>query len=267
MSLDNQSIELAEYLAETYFPHDAIDPIAMASKVGITSSVGHYEDAFDGLLELRERRFHIYVNQDRLGPPTTPRARFTVAHELGHYFIDSHRLGLLRGLAPHPSFTEFQSDYLIERQADEFAANLLMPPRRFAASAKRIESGLAAILKLSELNRTSVMSTAIRYARTDVAPVAVMLWAETERRWCWSATDIWNITQNKAHKLSKNVPLGSLTQQLLSGSSVTADEAQGSILSAWYPFVQSGSRVDHLCREQAIRLGSFGVLTVLTLDS
>lgn len=266
MNLDQSVIDLAEYLAETYFPQDPIDPIKLADDVNITSSLGSYDDSFDGLLELKGNRFHIFLNQDRLGTLSRPRARFTAAHELGHYYIDSHRRELIRGRAPHPSFTEFQSDYLVERQADEFAANLLMPQTRFVACAKRMPTGLEAILKLSDQFGVSVMSAAIRYALSDSASVAVMLWAETERRWCWSASDVWAITNNKAHKQTRNVPAGSITSELLSDPTASGKDAKGSVFSQWYPFVQPGGPKDQLCTEQAIRLGNFGVLTVLTLE-
>jgi hypothetical protein len=52
-------------------------------------------------------RFHIYCNLDRENLPSSPRARFTLSHELGHYFIDEHQNNLASGqVRPHPSAAE-----------------------------------------------------------------------------------------------------------------------------------------------------------------
>lgn len=259
-------LDLAEYLVETYFPNDPVDPLALADTHAITTSFGHYEDAFDGLLELRRNRFHIYLNRDRLADAGQPRARFTAAHELGHYFIDEHRNALIAGIKPHPSFTEFVNNTIAEYQADSFAAALLLPPKRFQAAARRKQASLGSIIDLAKLFNTSMMSTAITYARSDVAPVTVMLWDETRRRWCWSSQSVWTLTRNKAYKDTANVPAGSLTRSLLASPSALAEGSRGSTLSQWFPFVAAGSRNDRVCREEAMRLGKYGVLTLLEVD-
>ena len=59
------------------------------------------------------------------------RKRFAIAHELGHYFIDEHSIALAQNLsAGHCSQTGFVSEIAVEREADLFAASLLMPERR-----------------------------------------------------------------------------------------------------------------------------------------
>lgn len=259
-------LDLAEYLAERYFPNDPVEPLKLAETHAITASIGHYEDAFDGLLELRKDRFHIYLNGDRFAGAEDARARFTAAHELGHYFIDDHRNALIAGVSPHPSFTEFATDELAEFQADSFAATLLLPPRRFRAEARKKETCIRSIVDLAKLFNTSMMSTAITYARSDVAPVTVMLWTETQRRWCWSARSVWELTGNKAYKDTANVPAGSVTQSLLFSPESPLDGNRGSTLSQWFPFISPGSRNDRICREEAMRLGKYGVLTLLEVE-
>lgn len=256
-------LDLAEYLAESHFPDDAVRPLEIAEAYGITSSAGQYEEAFDGLLEFRNGRFHMFLNEDRLVDAGRPRARFTAAHELGHYFIDDHRNALIGGAKAHPSFTEFVTDSMAEYQADEFAATLLMPPRRFLSAAQQRDVSVNAIDELATMFGTSMMSTAIRYARADVASIAVILWGEAQRRWCWSSKDVWEITHNKAYRSTSRVPPGSVTCSLLAAPSETTSDKRGTALSEWFPFVRAGSANDKPCREEAIRLGGFGVLTLL----
>src|SRR5437773_1792618 len=80
--------DLAELVAEEYYPSSRVEPFAIALLKGLTVSFGHYEDAFDGLLEHRSGRFHIYCNLERVERRDGPRARFTLAHELGHFYLD-----------------------------------------------------------------------------------------------------------------------------------------------------------------------------------
>ena len=265
-SREQSYIELAEYLAETYFPQDKVQPLDLADRSGITHSLGYYEKAFDGLLELKNDRFHMYLNRDLLSHVDHPRARFTAAHELGHYFIDDHRNALISGVKPHPSFTEqYSLAFSAEHEADTFAAALLMPPGRFVSLATRKEVSLKSIGELATIFGTSMMSTAIRYARSDIASVSIMLWAETERKWCWSSQDVWTLTKNKAYKKTEKVPKGSATQEILADPTRRVADPRGSVLSEWFPWIRSGSADDKMCREEAMRLGDFGIITMLEI--
>ena len=53
--------------------------------------------------------------------------RFSIAHEFGHYFVDGHidHIPFENGL--HKSRANFTSNNRFEREADFFAAGLLMP--------------------------------------------------------------------------------------------------------------------------------------------
>ena len=95
--------ELAEAVAEEYSPEAKVEPEKIAQAKEITLSFGSYSDAFDGMLEHLAGRFHIVCNLDRVGQRNSPRARFTLGHELGHFYIDEHRNALTHGRAPaHP---------------------------------------------------------------------------------------------------------------------------------------------------------------------
>src|SRR4051812_26007250 len=90
VSLDRKReiADLAEAVSTDYFPKvPKVEPEVILKEKRITISYGHYADAFDGLLEHLDGRFHVFCNLDRVEAPRAPRARFTLAHELGHYFI------------------------------------------------------------------------------------------------------------------------------------------------------------------------------------
>jgi len=90
--------------------------------------------------------------------------RFSVAHELGHYFLPEHPENVLRH-GPHLSKAGFSSSDPYEREADFFAAALLMPRALFQIACERVPEGLEGVLQLSEQCRTSITASAINYAK------------------------------------------------------------------------------------------------------
>ncbi len=101
--------------------------------------------------------------------------RFTVAHELGHYFLPGHMEALFgSGQQCHYSESGFTSDDKYEREADSFAAGLLMPKLLFKAAFNESGQGLEAIQSLADLCCTSLTATAIRFANMCDDPVAVV---------------------------------------------------------------------------------------------
>ncbi len=238
---------------------------SIAAAEGITFSFGHYRDCFDGLLECRNCAFHIYINVDTNIGSHSPRARFSFAHELGHYFLDWHRTALDCGVPPHGSKADFESGNLAaEREADMFAAHLLLPALQLKKVARhRID--VAEIVRLAEFFCTSLSATAIRCAHLDLAPLIVMRWTATTRAWCWSSSIFEQRTGNKAFRSIERLPADSATRQRLLGNPAEHDAitSKGTTLSTWFPGVRAGSSYDDILIEECISLGSHGVLTIL----
>lgn len=191
---------LAEEISEFYCPEGIINPETIAMKNGITYSFGEYGNAFDGLLEHWEGRFHIYINIDRLKHAYTERARFTFAHELGHYFIDHHRNALRQGFSPsHSSYTGFVSKNYAEREADYFASCLLLPENRFKKDVLHRKFKFEIIQELSKKYQTSFTSTALRFASIGNHPIMVVLSFDGRIKWYWSSDDFpyWYLRHDK----------------------------------------------------------------------
>jgi hypothetical protein len=101
--------------------------------------------------------------------------RFTVGHELGHYFLDGHVPHLFgAGQTRHLSESGFLSGDVYESEADAFSANLLMPKSLFMEACEDTEQGLDAVKMLAEMCGTSLTATSIRYARLTTNPVAII---------------------------------------------------------------------------------------------
>ena len=262
MSRINEIEELGEFVTESYFPNSRIEPEVVADVNGISYNYGNYGDAFDGLLECLDGEFHIYGNLDRLRSPGHARSRFTFGHELGHFYIDDHRNALTAGVGPHASFTDYQSKNPAEREADAFAAALLMPMSRFRSEAKRRSPGVGSIRELVDLFGTSFASTAIRYAKSNTHPVIVMRWTRDGCKWCWSSDDMAQLTRRSVYQKVAQLSVGSLTEHALQGTP-SGENAKGSTLSAWCSYISPGSRGDVIVVEELLPVGEFGYLTIL----
>ena len=274
--------ELAEAVAEEHCPLGVVDPEAIARAAGITLSFGAYGDGFDGMLEHEEGRagapengrFHIFCNTDRVGAADSPRARFTLAHELGHYYIDEHRLSLASGrVSPHPSQCDSESTILAEQEADHFAASLLMPSARFNAQARRSARGLAGIIALARSFQTSLTSTAIRYAAADISPCAIVKWNWQGYAWKWLSSSTFQARLRRTFETPGELAEDSPTRKALARRQPPACGyfESGTTAAAWFPRIghereRSAVPLDDrnpIFIEQAIPLGAYGVLTFL----
>lgn len=108
------------------------------------------DSSISGYLKMVDGQWVIGVN--RLHNPK--RQRFTIAHELGHYYMHKEKNVAFEDT----TFFRNNDSTSIEYSANEFAANLLMPEDRVKAA---IKSGVKSIEKLSTIFNVSV--AAIKY--------------------------------------------------------------------------------------------------------
>lgn len=266
---EDEIAEFAEFVADDSCPTGIVDPEKILKRNGISFSYGNYGDAFDGMLECKNRRFHVYCNTDRESTRGSARARFTLAHELGHYFIDEHRNALLSGVDPHYSQSEYESGIRVEMEADAFASNLLLPRGRFLAEGKRAPRGLAGVIALSRHFETSITATAIRYAREELVPCTIIKWDEDGVGWKWFSSETFRAGFRKTIETRDDLPSDSATELAFSRVVPANGEFHqcGSTASLWFPFLAESSSRSIILREEAVSLGRFGVLTFLHPDN
>lgn len=193
--------------------------------------------------------------------------RFSVAHELGHYFIPGHPDVLFpTGAGTHESRAGFTSSDPYEAEADHFAAALLMPEQPFTRALRLFrEDGLAAIEHLSERCQTSLTATAIRYAERASIPAAVVVSAGQRIDFAFMSKAMREFDIQWPRKGSA-VPYGVLTERFnLDPQNVMgARRSDGvSSLRDWF-----GYRRNVELREEVVGLGVYGkTLTVLTSET
>jgi IrrE N-terminal-like domain len=189
--------------------------------------------------------------------------RFSVGHELGHYFLPGHLDHILPGDGVHMSRAGFVTENSYELEADHFAAGLLMPSTPFNEVIDGRTPDMAIIKEMATVCGTSLTSTAIRVAELCDAAVAVILSTGSKVDYCFCSEAMKSLPKlDWVHKGSP-VPAGTATARLaadrdrvLSGAMVQ-DEIDirdwlGGTQKAWVS-------------AESIGLGSYGkVLTVLS---
>jgi Zn-dependent peptidase ImmA (M78 family) len=180
----NQLSEIAEFIADDYFPDSFVCPYKLLKIYGLTYTFEDYGNAFDGLLEHRAGKFHIYLNSHNAKHIYQPRVRFTLAHELGHYLIDEHRNALKNGLVPsHPSFTNFSSDNEVELEADFFASSLLIPKSRLVKDVFKRKFDFNLIDELATKYQTSITAMLIKFASIGNHPIMIVCAINQRIKW------------------------------------------------------------------------------------
>lgn len=181
--------ELAEFIALEY-DNDQIPLEEIVDSENLKVFYDDYGDVFDGTL-LFDNRFFIHLNMRRGNRPNTAKGKFTLAHELGHYFIDNHRIGLKKGfLEPHPSEYNKNSHKKIEREADYFASCLLMPETRFVKYCEDFHFFDISVLEfLSKTFNVSFTACAIRFADIGTHPIMIVYSEDNKIKWVWYSSD------------------------------------------------------------------------------
>jgi Zn-dependent peptidase ImmA (M78 family) len=192
---------------------------------------------------------------------------FSIAHELGHYFLPGHIDaidGLLNGDIHKSKAGSFSSDPY-EKEADYFAAELLMPEPLFSSAIKGIDHGLTGIEHLSNLCRTSLTTTAIQYAKYCAIPTAIICSSGTIIDFCFLSSSMKEIIGSQWLK-GQPLPIGSLTEKFNSDSSNISDSQRKTTITNirdWF-----GGKHDIDICEEIIGLGTYGkTLTVLTTET
>lgn len=168
--------KLAVFIAEEFSKDNVAQLEQIAKSERIEVYVDHYENGFDGMLVFEEDCFHIHLNIDRGNNFDTNRGRFSLAHELAHYFIEEHRIPLMIGeVAPHGSLHDYEHYDITEEEADYFAACLLMPSSYFRNVNTGKKFSLETIIKLSQTFQASILATVLRFAEIGRHPILAVV--------------------------------------------------------------------------------------------
>jgi hypothetical protein len=191
--------------------------------------------------------------------------RFSIAHELGHYFLEGHPEAVFRQGEVHESRAGFCSPDQFELEADHFAAGLLMPRHLFDAAAGRYSDGMEAVKGLAADCKTSLTASAIRYGGMADAAIAVVVSHGATVDYCFASGSMRRVRGYRHLKKGAVLPRASLTRdfnQDRENVSLAKEASDDTELNLWF-------HVDDevAATEEVIGLGNYGrTLTVITAD-
>lgn len=263
--------ELAESIAEENIYRGKVNLLKIAKQKKIRIIEGNYGAYFLGELVHKANKFYIHLNMDQLDTKNPGRIRFTIAHEYGHYFTDEHRNKLTQGISlAHTADYSFFSKDPIEKQANHFASNLLMPSERFKKKCGKLEPGFDSVLTLKNIFETSIECTAIRYISLDLLPCMFIKWNEDLSSKYSSYT---NSLAKAAGLQGKPIIKSDLEYLQELFDSYDSDFPQADFvervttLSKWVATITPKSKADLMGLEQTIKLGDYGGMTFLVFQS
>ena len=223
-----------------------IQPRDIAEQLQIIVWEREMESQYDGCLMRVGDTWGILLNNLI---QSQSRKNFTIAHELGHYYLESGQTerqssatgetdSVAEFVPQHRCQREdlhgFDSHRLEEQRANQFAVELLMPSPIFRADATDLpEIGLPAIDVLAASYSTSLTSTAIRYTRLSPHVCAIVLSEQGQIKY-FAYSD--GFRQNSDCYLDTNKPLhpDSVAALLAKGESKEVKEHRQKVpLSHW----------------------------------
>ena len=236
-----------------------INPFAIASSRGIITEAKTTEGV-SGMLLRHGDTFGILYSTHI---PNEGFQRFSVAHELGHYFLDGHIDHVLPKDGIHTSHAGFVSGDPYELEADSFATGLLMPRIPFQQIIRRHNPGLSVIEALANECQTSLTATAIRYAELTDDAVAVIISTGQAIDYCCLSVAIKSLPEISWLRKGSPVPKNTGTAKLNADSDriLKAERTVKKIdVMDWL-----GGKRSTMVTEEVIGLGQYGkTLTVLS---
>lgn len=180
--------------------------------------------------------------------------RFSIGHELGHYFLEGHLDHItFKDELFHFSHAGFVSDKAYEREADFFAAGLLIPSKLGKREISSTKEGIASIRRLQKRAEASFSASAIRYAQITDDPTVVICSQHGRVLFCFPSDEMKRARSNVWIEPGTKVPSSSATYGMARGAAaerVNKWVDGEACLSDWFPEARP-LRV----REEAVGLG------------
>ena len=254
--MNNLQLQQIEQIASEVIEGQNISAFMLEKKSGLSGGVS-------GMLIRHGEEYAIGYRDDI---ESEGYKRFSVAHELGHYFLPEHPESVFDNNGIHNSMAGFNSGDKYELEADRFAAALLMPENLFNREMYKTNDGLDAVVMLSKLCIASLEATAIRYIQKTSIPAVVIRSQNDKIDYCFmsdSMKDFGNFTWIRKGEV---VPADTETfhfnkDKAKIGSS--QKESNDTDLQNWLDIEQSVPAL-----EEIIGLGKYGkTLTIITPEA
>ena len=227
-----------------------IRPSSVAAEMNIPIKELDAGNSYEGCLIRCGDSFGIMINT---AIKYESRKSFTIAHEIGHAEIPHHKDHEYQCVSESIGMGSGKS---LEREANEFAAELLMPASFIVEQVQKSGIGLSLIKSIADKCETSLTSSAIRYIKY-CPDIAVLVVSEDGKiKYCIRSDEMQN------RKLFYYDTKAGLNRLSLAYDFINADgsvpnhkeDEQQIDLSAWFPNLDYGKYESF---ESAIALPNF----------
>ena len=151
---------------------------AVLQSLGVVLKEADMDDGFDGAALRTPKRNGILINKS---VRYSSRRRFTIAHELGHLRLPWHDGKEYR--CQSADIESFNPDRRYEREADEFAAEFLIPEAIIQPVFRKQQFSFNLIKAVADEYETSLTATALRGITYTPDRFAVVLSMDRRIRW------------------------------------------------------------------------------------
>ena len=160
-----------------------VNCIQIAESLGIKVQGAALEDEFQGALFITSNVKAIIYNQNI---KEDGRKNFTIAHEIGHFCLHLDREEVHCRLEDMDTFSLTPHGKDIEKEANDFAAYLLMPEKDIKQQLLGRNLDIKLVLELALRYGTTVTATACQMVNVSDTPLAiVMLNEDNSTKWCF----------------------------------------------------------------------------------
>ena len=259
---ETAALEAEKLIRELEIDELPINPAKIADSLGILVKAKNTKDGVSGMLIRVGNEFGIvyatHIDSEGF-------KRFSIAHEIGHFRIPGHVDAVLAHGDIHESRAGFVTGDRYEREADQFAATLLMPSKLFVREMRLHGDGLQAAQGLAERCVTSLSAAAIRYVQKADGPVAMIVSTGERIDYCFMSDSMREFDGLDWPRKGQLLPEGSETGEfnMVSGNISASERAVSEVdLRTWF-----GGKREVPGREEVLGLGRYGkTLTILSSD-
>jgi Zn-dependent peptidase ImmA (M78 family) len=252
-----QGEHTAKEKGETQFPVNVLK-IAETEGISVAQTPQAIKGASSMFILARNKAQIFYSPQyDNVGFE-----RFSIAHELGHYFLSGHPEEIEKAGGRHESRCNFTEMSSIELEADHFASGLLMPSHLVQQFLRKRACDLESVIELSGESACSLTAAAIRMSECSKIPVAVIVSHGDKVVYCFMSESFKGLGKLTYLRKSSPLPQGETLEFNRDQDNVLClQRAEGETsLEDWF----DGSHRIKL-REEVMGLGKTGnTLTVLS---
>ena len=188
--------------------------------------------------------------------------RFVIAHELGHYELHRHLIEPIH-IDDYRSLSHLSKSTL-ENQANEFAAELLMPTHLFSSLIEGERFNLHFIKEIAQHFEVSITAAIIRYINIGKNPVGVIYSSGNEIQWSSFSN---NFKPNFIERGS-NLPPETMAGNFVYHKKRLPGRPQTTKLENWF-LDRNMTELNNQenCYEQCLNMGGDSVLTCLWMDN